>query len=94
MPNTEASRLRQLIMGFRNTQMIYVAAKLGIADRLDAGALTTEALAKAVGAEPRALYRLLRALASIGIFVETERGAFALTPGGPASNEQRSSIAA
>jgi hypothetical protein len=72
--------LRQLIMGFRTTQMIYVAAKLGIADRLAEGPLRAEALAHAVGAAPRPLYRLLRALASIGIFAETPERAFALTP--------------
>jgi hypothetical protein len=72
--------LRQLIMGFRTTQMIHVAAKLGIADRLAEGPLRAEALAQAVGAAPRPLYRLLRALASIGIFAETAPGTFALTP--------------
>jgi O-methyltransferase domain len=41
---------------------------------------TAEELAEAVGAEPRALYRLMRALASIGIFAETEASAFELTP--------------
>ena len=37
MPGAEASGLRQLITGFRTTQMICVAAKLGIADGLDEG---------------------------------------------------------
>ena len=78
----EAVELRQLIMGFRASQMIYVAAKLGIADHLDAGPQTADALAQAVGAAPRPLYRLLRALASLGIFVESGEGTFALTPMG------------
>jgi hypothetical protein len=72
--------LRQLIMGFRTAQLIYVAAKLGLADCLEQGPQTPQALAQAVGAEPQALYRLLRALASLGIFAETAEGAFALTP--------------
>jgi hypothetical protein len=76
----EAAELRQLIMGFRTSQMIYVAAKLGIADHLDAGPQTADALAPAVGAAPRPLYRLLRALSSLGIFAQTEQGAFTLTP--------------
>ena len=76
----DGSALRQLIMGFRTTQMIHVAAKLGIADRLAQGPQDADALARAVGAAPRPLYRLLRALASIGIFAETPQGAFALTP--------------
>jgi DNA-binding IclR family transcriptional regulator len=67
-------------MEFRSSQMVYVAAKLGLADRLDDRPQTADALASAVGAEPRALYRLMRALASIGIFAETEKGTFELTP--------------
>ena len=81
-PAGDGAALRQLIMGFRTTQMIFVAAKLGIADRLTQGPQGAEALAQAVGAAPRPLYRLLRALASIGIFAETPQGAFKLTPTG------------
>ena len=76
----EVATLRQLIMGFRTSQMIYVAAKLGLADHLGERPQTAEALANAVGAEPRALYRLMRALASIGIFAETDGEMFELTP--------------
>lgn len=72
--------LREQIMGFRTTQMIHVAAKLGLADRLAAGPCSVENLAAAVGAEPQALHRLLRALASLGIFAQDETGCFALTP--------------
>jgi O-methyltransferase/methyltransferase family protein len=78
----DAAMLRQLIMGFRSSQMIYVAAKLAIADRLEGRPQTADELASAVGAEPRALYRLMRALASIGIFAETEEKRFELTPVG------------
>jgi hypothetical protein len=75
-----APALRHLIMGFRVTQLIHVAAKLGIADHLRHGPRTPHQLAQAAGAEPRALHRLLRALASLDIFAETEAGAFELTP--------------
>ena len=54
----EISRLRQLIMGFRITQLIYVAAKLGLADHLARKPQTARDLAPLVDAEPRALYRL------------------------------------
>lgn len=74
----DATSLRRLIMGFRASQMTYVAARLELADHLAAGPQSAEALAKAVGAAPRPLYRLMRALASMGIFVETGEGAFAL----------------
>jgi len=76
----EALRLRQLIMGFRLTQMIYVATKFGIADRLAAGPLKAEALAEPTGIPPRFLYRLLRSLVSIGVFTEQTDGRFAMTP--------------
>jgi len=77
----EASRaLSQMIMGFRLTQMIYVAAKLSIADMLKDGPQTVEALARATGAQASSLYRLLRALAAVGIFAEDEEGRFRLTP--------------
>lgn len=60
--------------------LIYVAAKLGIADLLADGPKSSAELAKAVKAQPHALYRVLRALASRGIFAETEDGCFELTP--------------
>ena len=72
--------LTDMIMGFRITQMIYVAAKLGIADLLKNGPETVDALAQATGTHAPALYRLLRALAGVGIFAEDEQGRFALTP--------------
>ena len=72
--------LRQLIMGFRTTQLVYVAATLGIADILARGPRTPAELATEVGAEPGALYRVLRALASLGIFAEAADGSFTMTP--------------
>jgi len=54
--------------------LISVAATLGIADLLQAGARSSTDLAAIVGADPQALYRVLRALASLGIFAETEPG--------------------
>jgi hypothetical protein len=71
--------LAQLLRGYWYTQTIYVAAKLGIADLLRAGPRSVEDLAQATGTHAMALYRLLRALASIGIFAEQQRK-FALTP--------------
>jgi hypothetical protein len=63
-----AVALRYMIMGFRVTQLIYVAAKLGIADHLRLGPQIVDALAGVSGAHPQALYRLLRALASSGLY--------------------------
>ncbi len=77
-PNLQ-EQLARLLSGYWYTQTIYVAAKLGIADLLKDGARSAQELAEATGTDPRALYRLLRALASLGIFAE-EAGRFCLTP--------------
>jgi hypothetical protein len=61
-------------------QAIFVAAQLGVADELRGGPQPTDALARSVGAHPGALYRLLRALASVGVFTEVGPQCFALTP--------------
>lgn len=71
--------LRELMSGMRVTQLIYVAAKLGIADLLKDGSKSVDELASTVGAHPRALYRVLRALASMGIFAEVGDRKFELT---------------
>jgi hypothetical protein len=72
--------MARLLCGFRLTQLIYVAAELKLADVLEAGPKDVEALAIEVGAHPEALYRVLRALASHGVFVETGSKVFASTP--------------
>ncbi len=76
-----AAQLRDLIMGFRITQMLHVAAKLNLADHLAATPQSAEQLATAAGADPASLRRLMRALTSIGIFSETD-GSYDLTPVG------------
>lgn len=76
----DVDTLRQFIMGFRLTQLIYVAAKLALADHLQAQPQTPAQLAEIVDADPHALYRLLRALASVGIFAEQADGTFTSTP--------------
>jgi len=59
---------------------VYVAAKLGIADLLVSGPRTAADLAQATRTHAPSLYRLLRALASLGVFAEDSEGRFALTP--------------
>jgi SAM-dependent methyltransferase len=75
-----AAILLQMMDGIKVTQLIHVAASLGLADLLRDGARTSDDLAAAVDAHPGALYRVLRALASLGIFRETEGQRFELTP--------------
>lgn len=70
----------QRLIGYWTSQMIYVAAKLGIADRLAAGPRSAAQLAAETGSHPPSLYRLLRTLAGQGIFRETSPQVFELTP--------------
>jgi hypothetical protein len=72
--------LMPMITGAWASQAICVAATLGLADLLAHGHQSEEVLAQATGTQPAALARLLRALASLGVFRETEQGLFASTP--------------
>jgi hypothetical protein len=69
-----------MLVSYRISQSIYVAAKLGIADLLKDGPKSSDELAAAVEANPDALYRVLRVLASAGVFAEIEHRRFTLTP--------------
>src|SRR5262245_45335788 len=71
--------LSKLLMGFRVSQAIHVAAALGLADLLASGPRTSGELAEATDTHPQALYRLMRALASAGIFRECDHRRFELT---------------
>jgi len=62
------------------TKPIYVVAELGIADLLRDGPLSVDDLADKTNTHASSLYRLLRALSSVGIFVETNEHMFGLTP--------------
>jgi hypothetical protein len=77
---TPFDTVRQMVTGCLVSQLTYVAAKLAIADRLADGPKTAAQLASAVDAHPQSLYRVLRALAALGVFVEDADGRFALTP--------------
>src|SRR4051794_26541581 len=72
--------LLQMITGYWVSQALYVAAKLGIADHLADGPVRCQDLAASTGADAPSLYRVLRALASVGVFTETIPDTFALTP--------------
>lgn len=70
----------ELIGGFWIAQSLYLAAQIGVADVFDDQPKTIAQLAAATNTDPRSLYRLLRALASVGIFTEVSDQCFALTP--------------
>ncbi len=80
MVTTPQQQLSQLICGNWSSQCISVAAKLGIADLLKERPLTIEELVRETGTHKKSLYRLLRALASIGVFAEMPGERFTLTP--------------
>jgi O-methyltransferase domain/Dimerisation domain len=71
--------LMRLINGYRVSQALHVAATLGLADQLKDGPKSYDAVASACGAHPISLYRLLRALATVGVFHETDNKEFSLT---------------
>jgi hypothetical protein len=59
---------------------IHVISELGIADLLADGPKSVESLAKETETHAPTLFRILRALSSVGVFVETEEGMFGLSP--------------
>ena len=60
------------------TKPIYVAAELGIADILRDGPMSVDALAEKTDTHAPTLFRILRALSSVGVFIETEERMFGL----------------
>ena len=72
--------LFQMVTGYYISRAIYVAATLGIADLLAHGSQPSSALAKATGTHAESLTRVLRLLASVGVFTEQDDRCFALTP--------------
>jgi len=74
--------LADLIAGKWTSRAISVAAELGVADILKDGPRSAREIAEAVGASEDAVCRLLRALASVGLFSTVAPRRFALTPVG------------
>ena len=73
-------QLARMISGYWISQAVYVAAQLKIADQLAQGPQSLSQLADATKTHQPSLYRLLRALASVGVFAEQADGRFVLTP--------------
>jgi SAM-dependent methyltransferase len=72
------NRMRWLITAQFVSQSIYAVGRLGVADILAAGPRNVAELARSAGADPRALYRVLRLLAAVGVFEQTSDDVFAL----------------
>jgi hypothetical protein len=79
-PPPAAAQVMQIASSRYLAKPLYVAAKLGIADLLVAGPQGVEDLARRTGTHAPTLFRVLRCLASVGIFRETAGRAFELTP--------------
>ena len=79
-PADTQQQVRGLLMGFVVSRALQVAAELGVADALASGPKDRAALAGEVGADPATLHRLLRALASFGVFEELADGRYVNTP--------------
>ena len=89
-----AIEIRRLVDGYQVSQAIHVAATLGLADKLAEGARSSAELAQATGTHAPSLYRLLRALASVGVLRELADQRFELTPlGQPLRSDVPDSIA-
>ena len=71
--------LLNLLIGHWKAHALFVAVELGIADVLAAGPQSCDDIAREVGADAGALFRLLRALASIDVFAQRRDGRFELT---------------
>jgi hypothetical protein len=71
--------LFQMATGYWVSQAIYVATKLGIADLLKDGPQSCVSVATATGSDAPSLFRLMRALASVGVFSHVGGDRFALS---------------
>lgn len=81
--------LMPMLFGLATAQVVHVAARLRLPDLVASGTTGVAGLAEATGTHPGALRRLLRALACLGVLVETEPGTFAP---GPLCDALRSSV--
>ena len=66
------------------SHIVYVAAKLSLADHLANGPKSADEIAGKIGAHAPSVYRLMRTLANLGILTEDAKHCFALTALGDA----------
>lgn len=73
------AELMDIAVGYQRSRALSAAIELGIADLLHDGPRSVADVAQVAHAHEATLYRLLRALASIGVFHEDDARAFSLT---------------
>jgi hypothetical protein len=83
-PQPPQAQLVQMALAYWTSRLLYAAAHLGLADHLAQTPKTAAELAEPTATDAPSLYRLLRTLASFGIFTEDPAHRFALTPLGEA----------
>ncbi len=83
-PSDPASQgaILDLVVGFWSACAVATTARLGIADRLAGGPRTAAELAAELGLDADALFRLLRAVSSLGMLSRERDGRFGLTAAG------------
>jgi O-methyltransferase domain/Dimerisation domain len=81
-PGAAPAQLMRLLDGYLTTQLLYVAAKLGVPEAIQDGPRSAADIAGSLGVESGNLHRVLRALAIENVLSEHDDGRFGLTPVG------------
>lgn len=71
--------LARMMTGYAVAQLIYVAARLGLADLLKDGAQNIDELARRTETDKNSLYRVMRGLVAVGVLTENEADGFELS---------------
>ncbi|MGH7969528.1 MAG: methyltransferase family protein, partial [Limisphaerales bacterium] len=87
------AQLIEMGMAHWVSRIVYVAAKLDLADRIDGEPKSADELAGPTGTHAPSLYRLMRTLANLGLLSEDAGHRFSLTPLGVALKRNASGSA-
>jgi hypothetical protein len=74
------AQMVQMAMAHWVSRIVYLAAKLNLADRLAGGPRSADELAEPTGTHAPSLYRFMRTLSNLGVLTEDAQHRFALTP--------------
>lgn len=79
-PQQQIAPLLHVAFGGLTAQVLYIGAKLGLADELRSGHRSVAELGHTLGVEVVGLRRVLRGLVSLGVCAESDGDRFCLTP--------------
>jgi hypothetical protein len=88
-PGRTRDRLARMLSGFIPVQLVYVMARLRLADFLAEGSKTIEELSASANAQPSMMLRLVRGLAGVGLVGVEGDGRVWLTAMGGSSTRGR-----